>query len=111
MYFNIKYIGKLPGPTNEFERSLEFETGEFERPKFDCTIDYTGNQFQSMHVQLSNGLYSAPVVILPLLLYLCPSFAYANCWGSSMPLHASENSLIDFMIRTYLATMSILHNG
>ena len=36
MYFNIKCIGKLPGPTNEFERSLVFETGEFERPKFDC---------------------------------------------------------------------------
>ena len=35
-YFNIKCIGKLPGPTNEFERSLVFETGEFERPKFDC---------------------------------------------------------------------------
>ena len=36
MYFNIKCIGKLTGPTNEFERSLVFETGEFERPKFDC---------------------------------------------------------------------------
>ena len=38
MYFNIKCIGKLPGPTNEFERSLVFETGEFERPKFDCMV-------------------------------------------------------------------------
>ena len=37
MYFNIKCIGKLPGPTNKFERSLVFEIGEFERPKFDCT--------------------------------------------------------------------------
>ena len=36
MYFNIKCKGKLLGPTNEFERSLVFETGEFERPKFDC---------------------------------------------------------------------------
>ena len=36
MYFNIKCIGKLPGPKNEFQRSLVFETGEFERPKFDC---------------------------------------------------------------------------
>ena len=36
MYFNIKCIGKLPGLTNEFERSPVFETGEFERPKFDC---------------------------------------------------------------------------
>ena len=36
MYFNIKCIGKLPGPTNEFERSLVFETGKSERPKFDC---------------------------------------------------------------------------
>ena len=34
--FNIKCIGKSPGLTNEFERSLVFETGEFERPKFDC---------------------------------------------------------------------------
>ena len=39
VYFNIKCIGKLPGPTNEFERSLVFETGEFERPKFDCNIE------------------------------------------------------------------------
>ena len=38
MYFNIKCMGKLPGLTNEFEGSLVFETGEFERPKFDCTI-------------------------------------------------------------------------
>ena len=38
MYINIKCIGKLPGPTNEFERSLVFETGEFERPKFDCIL-------------------------------------------------------------------------
>ena len=38
MYLNIKCIGKLPGPTNEFEQSLVFETGEFERPKFDCTF-------------------------------------------------------------------------
>ena len=36
VYFNIKCIGKLPGPANEFERSLVFETGEFEQPKFDC---------------------------------------------------------------------------
>ena len=36
MYFNIKCMGKLPGLTNEFEGSLVFETGEFERPKFDC---------------------------------------------------------------------------
>ena len=40
MYFKIKCIGSLPGPTNEFERSLVFETGEFERPKFDCIILY-----------------------------------------------------------------------
>ena len=38
MYFNIKCIRKLPGPTNEFEQTLVFETGEFERPKFDCSI-------------------------------------------------------------------------
>ena len=29
-------MGKLPGPTNEIEQSLVIETGEFERPKFDC---------------------------------------------------------------------------
>ena len=34
--FCINYIGKLSGPTHEFEPSLVFETGEFERPKFDC---------------------------------------------------------------------------
>ena len=38
VYFNIKCIGKLPGPTNEFDGSLVFETGEFERPKFDCIM-------------------------------------------------------------------------
>ena len=36
MYFNIKCIGKLLGQTNEFERSLVLETGEFDGPKFDC---------------------------------------------------------------------------
>ena len=39
VYFNIKCIGKLSGPTNEFERSQVFETGEFERPKFDCILE------------------------------------------------------------------------
>ena len=38
MYFNIKCIGKFLGPTNEFERSLVFETGEFVRSKFDCIL-------------------------------------------------------------------------
>ena len=42
VYFNIKCIGKLLGPTNEFERSLVFETGEFERPKFDCNLNKLG---------------------------------------------------------------------
>ena len=37
MYFNIKCLGKSSGPTNEFKGSLVFETGEFERPKFDCS--------------------------------------------------------------------------
>ena len=40
VYFNIKCIGKLLGPTNEFEQSLVFETGEFERPKFDCSSKF-----------------------------------------------------------------------
>ena len=44
MYFNIKCIGKLPGPTNEFERSLVFESGEFERPKFDCILKPSSNR-------------------------------------------------------------------
>ena len=38
MYFNIKCTGKFLGLTNEFERYLVFETGEFERPKFDCSL-------------------------------------------------------------------------
>ena len=38
--FYIKCTRKLPGPTNEFERSLVFETGEFERPKFDCIYSW-----------------------------------------------------------------------
>ena len=44
MYFNIKCIGKSPGPTNEFERSLVLETGEFERPKFDCMLQIDVDQ-------------------------------------------------------------------
>ena len=28
VYFHIKCIGKSPGPTNEFERSLVFETSD-----------------------------------------------------------------------------------
>ena len=47
VYFNIKCIGKLPGPTNEFERSLVFDTGEFERPKFDCTVFFLQNLRES----------------------------------------------------------------
>ena len=49
MYFNIKCIGKLPVPTNEFERSLVFETGEFERPKFDCSTDYPSQNIRIHH--------------------------------------------------------------
>ena len=45
MYFNIKCIGKLLGPTNEFEQSLVLETGEFERPKFDCTFKNLSTTF------------------------------------------------------------------
>ena len=41
MNFHIKCIGKLPGPTNEFEQSLVYETGEFERPKIDCTFFFS----------------------------------------------------------------------
>ena len=45
VYFNIKCIGKLPGVTNEFERSLVFETGKFERPKFDCILFNISNLY------------------------------------------------------------------
>ena len=56
MYFSIKCIGKLPGPTNEFERSLVFETGEFERPKFDCiTLPKPEAGFFNT-IQVSNSL-------------------------------------------------------
>ena len=40
MYFYTEYIGKLPGLTNEFQRSMVFETDEFERPKFHCISLY-----------------------------------------------------------------------
>ena len=50
MYFNIKCIGKLPGPTNEFERSLVFETGEFERPKFDCIRQFESQILLKKHI-------------------------------------------------------------
>ena len=50
MYFNIKCIGKLRGPTNEFERSLVFETGKFERPKFDCIWRYIVGYTLGNHV-------------------------------------------------------------
>ena len=33
---NILYIGILPGPDDEFERSVVFEFSEFEGSKFNC---------------------------------------------------------------------------
>ena len=51
MYFNIKCIGKLPGPTNEFERSQVFETDEFERPKFDC-INYSKDKVDFINLMM-----------------------------------------------------------
>ena len=48
VYFNIKCIGKLPGPMNEFERSLVFETGEFEQPQFDCIMLYSAYTFLTL---------------------------------------------------------------
>ena len=51
--FKIKYMGKLLGPTNEFERSLVFETGEFERPKFDCIDNFTLKIFVSLNLWVS----------------------------------------------------------
>ena len=58
MYFNIKCIGKLLGPTNEFERSMVFETGEFERPKFDCTY-YSNFDYPKNSIFLSDS--SVPI--------------------------------------------------
>ena len=55
MNFNIKCIGKLPGPTNQFEQSLEFETGEFELPKFDCTEVRIGS-INIPHVTVADDL-------------------------------------------------------
>ena len=49
VYFNIKWIGELPGPTNEFERSLVFERGEFERPKFDCIGIFVKRTLSSLY--------------------------------------------------------------
>ena len=54
VYFNIKCIGKLPGPTNEFQRSLVFETGEFELPKFDCTSRYLDDILNIYNVYFDN---------------------------------------------------------
>ena len=55
VYFNIKCIGKLPGPTNEFERSLVFETGEFERPKFDCINHFYSGRCCPLLVYILRG--------------------------------------------------------
>ena len=57
MYFNIKCIGKLPGPTDEFERSLVFETGEFERPKFDCICKGWDTHFQKLATPSENDSF------------------------------------------------------
>ena len=57
MYFNIKCIGKLPGLTNEFERYLVFETGEFERPKFDCNYPAC-KDFDSAELLILSGTLS-----------------------------------------------------
>ena len=56
MYFNIKCIGSLPGPTNEFERSLVFETGEFERPKFDCIEENNEIQIRLLQIFKTQNL-------------------------------------------------------
>ena len=72
VYFNIKYIGKLPGPTNEFERSLVFETGEFDRPKFDC------NTYNNYHVCPGGNKYFL------LNLFAFTSFGLSKCiWASN----------------------------
>ena len=64
VYFNIKYIGKLAGPTNKFEQSLVFETGEIERPKFDCNFDQTFMKFGSqcsVHVPKTASEYDQEI--------------------------------------------------
>ena len=52
MYFNIKCIGELQGPTDEFEGSLVVETGEFERPKFDCIIPTVKKTFRDFWIAI-----------------------------------------------------------
>ena len=61
MYFNIKCIGKLPGPTDEFERSLVFETGEFERQKFDCICVQSSMSWMSPKGKANFACYSQAV--------------------------------------------------
>ena len=46
-YFYIKYIGKWPRLTNEFQRSMVFETDEFEQPEFDCNWLKVFRQFDT----------------------------------------------------------------
>ena len=69
MYFNIKCIGKVPGPTNEFERSLVFETGEFERPKFDCTWLHRTNRPKPVWAEVLLEIM-AKIEIMQLILIL-----------------------------------------
>ena len=56
VYFYIKYIGKYPGLTNEFQRSMVFKTDKFERPKFDYIEVSHGLQFPKEYFSVSEGL-------------------------------------------------------
>ena len=78
VYFSIKWIGKLPGPTDEFERPLVFETGEFERPKFDCIaqyplhhVTYSTTKFEvATSNRLGGDTFTRKYIIWPLTLTL-----------------------------------------
>ena len=55
MNFSIKYMGKLMGPTTEFQRSMVFETGEFERPKMDCIHFSQNSEIKGQNLHIVDG--------------------------------------------------------
>ena len=83
MYFNIKCMGKLPGLTNEFEGSLVFETGEFERPKFDCIQIQLRNLSKTPKLlQIHLTHFWLPDSHLPMLLQI----QFQLSWGQTSEL-------------------------
>ena len=95
MYFNIKCMGKLPGLTNEFEGSLVFETGEFERPKFDCIVStheilvltaHAQSHSFIMHVQLASD---ASCLVFGLSIYPLTEVILVQNDNKIIPAHPS----------------------